>query len=35
MAPFILILGTRRRWVVTFAHRPIYSPGKQPPVLPA
>jgi hypothetical protein len=35
MAPFILMPGPRRRRVFTFAPRPIYSPGKQTPVLAA
>jgi hypothetical protein len=28
VAPHILDLGTRLRWVVSFTHRPLYPPGK-------
>jgi hypothetical protein len=30
MAPHILDLGTRWRWVVSFTPRPLYTQGKSP-----
>jgi len=33
IAPWLLDLGTRRRWVVSFTPRPLSPPGKQPLVL--
>jgi hypothetical protein len=30
MAPRILDIGTRWRWVVSFTHRPLFPPGKEP-----
>jgi len=33
IAPRILILGTRWRWVVSFTPRPLYPLRKEPPVL--
>jgi len=30
IAPRILDVGTRWRWVVSFTHRPLYPKGKSP-----